>query len=139
MARYAAGDYVVHPGQGVCQIDGLTQRTVIAGAGVDDPGRQQVAELYEMSPVADRRVGISYPVAKEESLRPVIDRAQAEALIDETPDLAVDAFDGPQTWTIRDHFMEVLRGGDCRDAMRVVKTMHARMGEALSQGRKPRA
>ena len=139
MPRYAAGEYVVHPGQGVCRIAGVVERTVTSGASEGVPGQAARVLLYQMSPVADGRVSISYPVAKEDALRPVMGAAEARSLVEEGPSLASDPFDAPQSWTVRDHFTEVLRKGGCREALAVAKSMHERMHAAVEQGKKPKA
>lgn len=139
MPRYAAGEYVVHPGQGVCLISGIVERTVTTGAAEGAPGHAESALLYQMSPVADERVSISYPVSKEDALRPVMSEREARELVEEGPSLPSDPFDAPQSWTVRDHFTDVLRRGGCREALAVAKAMHERMHAAEAQGRRPKA
>ena len=52
---YAVGDYIVHPGQGVCQVKDVTE----------SPNA-----LYQLLPVGQRHpVHISFPVASEGRLR----------------------------------------------------------------------
>lgn len=139
MPRFAAGEYVVHPGQGVCLISGVMERPVISGAAGGAPGQGAAALVYQMSPVADARVSISYPVSKEGSLRPVMSAQEARRLVEEGPNLPSDPFDAPQSWTVRDHFTDILRRGGCREALAVAKAMHERMHAAEAQGRRPKA
>lgn len=134
--RYAKGDYVVHPGQGVCQVEGVVENVVSAGG---QAAGQRTCQLYQMSPVKVPRVRITYPVAQEDRLRPVISAKEARALIDGAARLDDDTFDSQQGWTLQEHFTEVLHAGDCREVLRVVKTMHDRMADAQVAGRKPRA
>ena len=55
---YSVGDYLVHPGQGVCQVRDVTS------------GPQAV---YQLLPIGKRHpVHISFPVANEGRLRPVL-------------------------------------------------------------------
>lgn len=137
--RYAKGDYVVHPGQGVCQVEGVVESTIgVAGPNGEASGCQ-ARQLYQMSPVKVPRVRITYPVAQEDRLRPVIGAKEARALIDGAAELDDDTFDSQQGWTLQEHFTEVLHTGDCREVQRVVKTMYDRMARAQATGRKPRA
>ena len=73
---YQAGEYIVHPGQGVCIVDEI----------VAEP-----QETYMLLPVGTRNpMRISFPVASESRLRPVLSRGEAEALIGEYPQMDVD-------------------------------------------------
>lgn len=137
--RFAEGEYVVHPGQGVCLIVGIVQGSSIVGASADCPGHEERHWQYELSPLASPKVHIHYPVTREETLRPVVGRDEALAVIADGPSMESDHFEKPQSWTVREHFMELLRGGDCREAMRVTKSLYERMEEAQTRGRKPRS
>ena len=75
---YQVGEYIVHPGQGVCKVDEIS-------------GEAQ--ETYMLLPVGVRHpIRISYPVASEGRLRPVLSKDEAEALIDEYPQMDTDDF-----------------------------------------------
>ena len=68
---YAIGEYLVHPGQGVCRVEGVTE------------GPQAV---YQLLPVGKLHpVHISFPVADEGRLRPVLSRSEAERIIRALP------------------------------------------------------
>ena len=78
---YAVGDYIVHPGQGVCQVKDVTE----------SPNA-----LYQLLPIGQRHpVHISFPVASEDRLRPVLTRDEAEKIIDDYPRMQLDDF----AWT----------------------------------------
>ena len=73
---YAIGEYLVHPGQGVCRVEDVTQ------------GAQAV---YQLLPVGKRHpVHISFPVANEGRLRPLLSRDEAQRLNDEYPTSQVE-------------------------------------------------
>ena len=66
---YEVGAYVVHPGQGVCQVDEV----------VSDP-----QPTYMLMPVGTRHpMRISFPVSSEDRLRPVLTHDEAAALMDD--------------------------------------------------------
>ncbi len=109
------------------------------GATADNPEGRHVTRLeYDLAALAGKVI-IHYPVEKEDELRPIIDPEEARELIETAPMLDDDTFDKPQSWTLREHFIGRLREGDCREAMRVVKTMHSRIDAATAHGRKPKA
>ena len=69
---YAVGDYIVHPGQGVCRVEEITA---------------EPAASYQLLPVAQRHpMRISFPVASEDRLRPVLSRDEATRIIKEHRD-----------------------------------------------------
>ena len=75
---YSVGDYLVHPGQGVCQVKDVTE------------GPQAV---YQLLPVGKRHpVHISFPVSNEDRLRPVLSRGEAEKIIESYPSMELDSF-----------------------------------------------
>ena len=75
---YKVGEYVVHPGQGVCKVEEIT----------DD-----AAPSYKLMPVGQRNpMLISFPVASEGRLRPILSREEARAIIREYPTMAVEKF-----------------------------------------------
>lgn len=129
MPRYTKGDYVVHPGQGVCEVDGIVEHA-----------RNGVSRLeYELYPAAGARMRICFPVCNEEQLRPAVARREALALMTEMPTMANDAFDDPKSWAVEEHYKDGLRHGDCRDALRIAKTMHDRMECERARGKRPKA
>lgn len=128
MPRFRKGDYVVHPGQGVCEVAGVVER----------PVEQATALVYELYPAAGPRMRICFPVDREAQLRPPVDRHEALRLIDEMPAMADDAFNDPHAWSVEEHYMANLRQGTCRDALRTAKTMHDLVERAHASGKKPK-
>ena len=120
---YQVGEYIVHPGQGVCKVDEI----------VSEP-----METYMLLPVGVRHpIRISYPVASEGRLRPVLSKDEAEALIDEYPQMDTDDFTERSVALEEEHFKTQIRRGTCRDSVRVVKTFRRRIAEVRSRNKKP--
>lgn len=120
---YHVGEYIVHPGQGVCKVDEI----------VDRP-----QETYMLLPVGTRHpMRISFPVASEGRLRPVLSKAEAEELIGEYPQMDVDGFTERSAALEEEHFKNQIRRGTCRDSVRVVKTFRRRIAEVRSRNKKP--
>ncbi|MBQ9315933.1 MAG: CarD family transcriptional regulator [Atopobiaceae bacterium] len=120
---YQVGEYIVHPGQGVCKVDEI----------VDQP-----QETYMLLPVGARHpMRISFPVASENRLRPVLTKAEAEELIGEYPQMDVDGFTERSAALEEEHFKNQIRRGTCRDSVRVVKTFRKRIAEVRARNKKP--
>ena len=120
---YAIGEYLVHPGQGVCRVEDVTQ------------GAQAV---YQLLPVGKRHpVHISFPVANEGRLRPILSRDEAQRLIDEYPTIQVEEYRARNNSLEEEHYKAEMREGTCRDSVRIVKTFRARMADLSSRNKKP--
>ena len=120
---YAIGEYLVHPGQGVCRVEDVTE------------GAQAV---YRLLPVGKRHpVHISFPVANEARLRPVLSRAEAERIINEYPFIEVEKYQARNNSLEEEHYKAEMREGTCRDSVRIVKTFRARMADLSSRNKKP--
>lgn len=120
---YSVGDYLVHPGQGVCQVQDVTS------------GSQAV---YQLLPIGKRHpVHISFPVANEARLRPVLSRAEAEQIIDDYPTIEIERFRARNNSLEEEHYRTEMRQGSCRDSVRIVKTFRARIDELSARNKKP--
>lgn len=120
---YHVGEYIVHPGQGVCKVDEIVS---------------QPQETYMLLPVGTRHpMRISFPVASEDRLRPVLSKAEAEELIGEYSQMDVDGFTERSAALEEEHFRNKIRRGTCRDSVRVVKTFRRRIAEVRSRNKKP--
>lgn len=120
---YAIGEYLVHPGQGVCRVEDVTE------------GAQAV---YQLLPVGKRHpVHISFPVANEARLRPVLTRDEAQRIIDEYPTIQVEEFSARNNSLEEEHYKNEMRQGSCRDSVRIVKTFRARIADLSSRNKKP--
>ncbi|QOY61023.1 CarD family transcriptional regulator [Thermophilibacter immobilis] len=120
---YAVGDYIVHPGQGVCQIEGV----------IKSP-----EALYQLLPVGQRHpVRISFPVSIEDRLRPVLSHDEAQEIIDDYPAMRLDDFEARNNSLEEEHYKNEIRKGSCRDSVRIVKTFHARIADLSARNKKP--
>lgn len=119
---YAVGEYLVHPGQGVCVVDDIT----------DTHGK-----TYQLIPVGMRNpMRISFPASEEERLRPVLSREEAEQLIASYDEIEIDTQVMGSPALEEERFRDELRRGSCADALRIVKTIRARIAEAQANKRK---
>ena len=120
---YNIGQYIVHPGQGVCRVEGV----------VEEP-----TAVYKLMPVGQRNpMRIIFPVASEGKLRPVLSHDEAMELIDQYATLQVDGFVGRSNALEEEHFKQEIRTGTCRDSVRIVKTFRLRIAETRARNKKP--
>ena len=120
---YQVGEYIVHPGQGVCKVDEIVL---------------QPQETYMLLPVGVRHpMRISFPVSSEDRLRPVLSKGEAEALIGEYRQMDTDDFTERSAALEEEHFKNAIRRGTCRDSVRVVKTFRRRIAEVRARNKKP--
>lgn len=120
---YEIGQYIVHPGQGVCKVDEI----------VSEP-----QETYLLLPVGVRNpIRISFPVASEARLRPVLTRVEAEELIGEYPEMDLDTYTERSLALEEEHFKNQIRRGTCRDSVRIVKTFRQRIADVKARNKRP--
>ncbi len=120
---YNVGEYIVHPGQGVCRVEGV----------VEEP-----LEAYRLLPIGMRHPTlIRYPVANASNLRPIVTRVEAEELIEEYPTMQVDNYTDRSNALEEEHFKQEIRKGTCRDSIRIVKTFRTRIAETRARNKKP--
>ena len=120
---YAIGEYLVHPGQGVCRVEDVTDGT---------------HAVYQLLPVGKRHpVHISFPVANEARLRPVLTRDEAQRIIDDYPAIQIEEYTARNNSLEEEHFKNEMRQGSCRDSVRIVKTFRARIADLSSRNKKP--
>ncbi len=120
---YSVGDYIVHPGQGVCLVDEISS---------------EPSECYLLLPIGQRHpMRISFPIASEDRLRPVLTDAEARAVIEAYPTLELDPFTAKSNALEEEHFRNEIRQGTCLDAVRIVKTFRARIAQVRANNKKP--
>lgn len=120
---YNVGDYIVHPGQGVCRVDGIVEEPV---------------EAYKLLPIGMRHSTlIRFPVSNSDKLRRVLTRDEAMAIIAEYPSMQLDMYTDRSNALEEEHFKKELRRGSCRDNVRIVKTFRHRIAESRARNKKP--
>lgn len=120
---YEIGEFIVHPGQGVCRVDEV----------VDVP-----QPTYLLMPVGMRHpMRISFPVASEDRLRPVVSADEARELIESYGEMEPDGYRARSGALEEEHFRDQIRRGTCEDSVRIVKTFRARIAEIRARNKRP--
>lgn len=120
---YQVGEYIVHPGQGVCKVEGI---------------KEEPRAVYQLMPIGERHpMMITFPVASESKLRPVLSASEAKEIIDQYPSMDVEEFSGRSNALEEEHFKNEIKRGSCRDTVRIVKTFRERIAQTKARNKKP--
>ena len=120
---YSVGEFIVHPGQGVCKVEGV----------VEEP-----MAVYQLMPIGQRHaLRISFPLASADKLRPVLSRDEAMQIIEGYPTMQLDPFVGKSNALEEEHFRQKIRTGTCKDSVRIVKTFRQRIADTRARNKKP--
>lgn len=120
---YHVGEYIVHPGQGVCRVEGVVEKPMAA---------------YELLPIGGHHpMHIRYPLNNADRLRPILTRDEAEELLEEYSSMQVDNYTDRSNALEEEHFKREIRQGTCRDSVRIVKTFRYRIAQTRARNKKP--
>ena len=120
---FSVGQFIVHPGQGVCKVEGI---------------EQEPTAVYHLMPIGQRHpIRISFPFASADKLRPILSRDEAMQIIDQYPMMQLDSFTGRSNALEEEHFRNKIRTGTCEDSVRIVKTFRKRIADTRARNKKP--
>ena len=120
-------ELVVYSTTGVCRVEEIC-RPNLSG----DPQR----EYYLLKPL--HQDGVIYcPVDNPKvSIRPVISREEAEALIDLIPTLHAKTCRAPTLQALAQRYQSVIRDHDCRELIEMMMSIYAKRQQAEAQNRR---
>ena len=124
---FEKGEYIIYGTSGVCKIEDITTMNM-ASVPKDKL-------FYVLSPSSQKGGRIFTPVDNPKSImRRVLSREEAARLIDEIPSIE-------ELWIINEKmreekYKECMRSGDCREWIRIIKTLYLRKQERTAQGKK---
>ena len=120
---FSVGEYIVHPGQGVCKVEAI---------------KTEPMEVYQLLPIGQRNpMRISFPIASAAKLRPVLSREEAAEIIEQYPSMQLDGFVGRSNALEEEHFKQEIRTGSCMDTVRIAKTFRHRIAQTRARNKKP--
>jgi CarD family transcriptional regulator len=124
---FATGEYVVYGHTGICKVMGVTTMNM--------DGISKDRLYYVLQPDGRSEGSIFTPVENgKQVLRKMITKDQAEELFAEIPSIeAIEINDNKQR---EEQYKQCLKSCDCRELIRVIKTIHQRKKIRLAQGRK---
>lgn len=124
---FQPGDLIVYGTTGVCRVEAIT-RPNAAG-----PDRNK--QYYQLKPLYQDGV-IYTPVDNTKvSVRPVISREEAEALLDLIPTLQAEVYHAPSLQALAQHYQSVMKQLDFRELIELMMSIYAKQQEAVSHKR----
>lgn len=120
-------EYVVHPTGGICLINKI--------APLDMPGADKNRNYYFMVPLKDSTGRVFVPVDTGDAvIRKVMTNEEASCLIDDMPNIKELIVENEKIRETR--YKETIKGLDCRELVRLIKSLYARKEKRLSEGKK---
>lgn len=124
---FDVGDYVVYGSEGVCRVGAV--------GTLDLDGKKTEKMYYTLFPVYVSGTKVYTPVDnKKIVMRAIISKDETNRLISEIPDMkpieVTDERSREQT------YKEVIRACDCRELVRLIKTVYTRRQKRISGGKK---
>lgn len=124
---FESGTMLVHPTYGVCEIVHIGK--------IEMKNRKDDRLYYTLVPVYDSKSKLFIPTDSESlGLRPVMTKENAMELVESLPDM--------EPITVQNEkerekmFKEMIRGGNCEDISRIIKTLYLRKKARLAAGKK---
>ena len=124
---FAVNDYIVYGNHGVCKVENIG---TVSLAMVD---KDKV--YYTLRPVYKNEAVVYAPVENpKSSIRPVLTKEEADALIEEIPQLE-------SVWIANEkereaQYKAALKSCDCRELIRIIKTLYCRKMDRIRDGKK---
>lgn len=124
---FAAGDYVVYGQSGICQVMDVTT--------MDMDGVPKDRLYYVLRPDGKMDGRIFTPVENGKLvIRRMMTKDEAEQLIQEIPEIEVLTI---QNDKLREEkYKECIKSCECREMVRIIKTIYFRKQERISRGKK---
>ena len=125
---YSVGDKIMYGGTGVCVVEEIT---MVKLSGMDRP-----KQYYILRPMYQSGT-IQTPVDNEKiPIRPVMSRSEAEKLVDGIPGIDASICYEKNLSALRNHYQQQMSSFDCRDLIRMTKSIYAKKKDAESRQKK---
>lgn len=124
---YQVGDYIVYGTSGVCQVAAI-------GTQAAKTGTQRT--YYTLRPLYSTET-IYAPVDAPVSMRPVLSKSEADALIQQFPSICGDPIGDNNTQLLIHSYQNAFQSNRCTDLVRLLKAIHTKDTAARKQGRRP--
>ena len=125
---YSIGEKIMYGGTGVCVVQEI--------ASLKQSSFDQPRSYYVLKPLYQSGT-IQIPVDNTKvPIRPVMTRDQAEALVDGIPEITASICYEKNLTALRNHYQQQLNTYDCRDLIRMTKSIYAKKKDAESRQKK---
>ncbi len=127
MSRYQVGDYVVYNEEGVCCVANVGKLSM--------PSADKNQQYYFLKPLSgDGKIYV--PVDTTLPMRPVLNREQAMALIQQMPEIIADVNRFNSKRVLEDHYREMMKPHTPEALVRTIKSVYEKR---WNSGEKPKA
>ena len=127
---FSVGDKIIYGENGVCTVEKVAPLAM--------SGASQDKLYYHLSPLVGSGTYFT-PVDSGAFMRPVIDRGQAEALIDAMPGIAPAICNDNRFNHVDAFYKELFRLHSCEALVAIVKGLHSRMAERKTRSSRAEA
>lgn len=125
---YSIGEKIMYGGTGVCIVEGIAE---VKLSGLDKPRPYYVLRpMYQSGTIQVPVDNLKVPI------RPVMTRSEAEALVDGIPEIEPVICYEKNLSALRNHYQQQLSTFDCRDLIRMTKSIYAKKKEVESRQKK---
>lgn len=126
VSMFEAGSYIIYGTKGVCKVEAI--------GSINVPGVDKRRLYYTLSPIFERSGTIYTPVENSKvAMRNVITREEALKLIQEIP--FIEALWIPNDKEREHLFQEALLTCDCREIIRIIKTLYQKNLKRMEAGK----
>lgn len=124
---FNVGEYIIYGTKGVCQVMDITTMNL--------DGMQKDTKYYILQPWNQSGSKIFVAVDNQKTImRSTLTKQEAEELIDEIPEIGEIWIDNEKMR--EEKYKECIRTCDCRELVRIIKTLHLRREERIKAGKK---
>ena len=125
---FQPGELVVYGTTGVCRVESITTP--------DMRGADRSKLFYQLKPL--QQDGLIYaPVNHPKiSIRPVISREEALALIGRIPSIHVEICRAPTLQALAQQYQAAIHSGNCLDLIKMLMSVHIKQQQAAAQNRR---
>lgn len=125
---YQKGEYVIYGNSGICRIEEI-------GIPANYPRVTAGKQYYTLLPVFGS--GMIYaPIDTRVFMRNIMTRQEAEALIEQIPEIKEEAFAGQDVRALSEKYKECLDTHQCEDLVRLMKTIYKKEKSMAESGKK---
>lgn len=125
--KYEIGDLIIYGSYGVCKVEEI--------GTPDISGLDENRMYYTLSPFYQNGK-IFTPVDTNVFMRPIITYDKAQQLIDLIPYIRTESNIGNNSKLVEEQYQESMQSHDCRDLIKVIKTVYDKKAIVLGQGKK---
>lgn len=127
---FSIGDYVVSGNKGVCTIEEIRK--------LDISGADSNEDYYILKPIYNTSSTVYIPFSMAEtSMRHVLSKEEADSLVDDIPN--IPELEVTNERQLENEYKTLIRSGDVREWVKLLKTIYARKQVRFQAGRKETA